>query len=325
MEVKMMETKRSRNLNIFFSFFSIVISFIIVLIANCLSIEDGKFSFDAIGAKLQDPLFWIITLACSLSLILAYFAFYNLKRTKNLMSDDFSNKIKVYNERLKLKPVDFPIYIRENNLEEKIRVYKENTLDIIGKYENKYMKIPNEKLNSEKAIKLKEKIDSLKERLEEDFINKNIMHMKVKYTELHARNFRKDSFGTIVDDRKDFSNEKFILSKTGAAKVIINVLTTLATNTLILSCALYLSFSPQFFLVILSTLFSMSMNAFFGTLQADRVYREEILIPIENKTIILEQSIAWANKTPNKTFREVIQDFIDEKSKLNETKTEGEK
>lgn len=304
---------KKNKIGIWLSSISITLSFILVMLIQCCSIEGG-FSIDGCLKVLSSPTFWLLNIAIAICILVAYISFYYLQKNKKLDDEKFVSIIKIYNDRIKLKPGNFNDYIRENNLTEKIRVFKDMTITRIEKLETKYSKIITEKLKSPKAIKLNNEIEKYKNMLTDKYINEHILHLKIKYEEIRAIDFRKDNFSKIISGRKTYSNEKTKLTVVSSWKILTSIIFTLMVNTLIISSYLFFNFSISFFLVLITSIISMGLNAFWAVLQANKLFREEILIPTENKILILEDAVKWASGNLNKNFRDIINDYLIEKT-----------
>lgn len=282
--------------------------------ANIIYEYKTKFwSKETFDETLGDPLYWVTSLCAAGAVVFAYLGVYYIVKDKLLESEEFISKYKTYNDRCKLKPAGFDDYIRYNNLEEKKRVYKENISIKLSKLKSKLIEIPNEKLNTRKAIILKDKIILLESHLTDDFINDNIMYIKVDYQKITAANFRSGLYGNNINNRKDYSDENKKLVSIVIRKAINSMLSILLFAGLIWSVYFQMSFTVSFWLIITFTLFTVGLNIFFATINSQNMFKNEIIIPLDNKSVILEDSVRWCNGSEDKSFREIMNEYLQEK------------
>ena len=307
--------RNNRVLQIIVVTLGIVLSFVLVILTKSISIENDKIIFDYDWTEIQKPTFWLLTTSVTICTTFAYLGFYSLSRDKLIHSDEFQKTVDIYNDKLKLKADNFDEYIRLNNLEEKTRRYKEKYKTKLHHYEYKLATIPNSKLQSRKAIRYKNKISILSNMLEEEFIKNNIIGARVKYTEIYATNFRYGNYGIIEDSRKDHSFEGTKMTAITIRKVFTNLIFSAAITIFIINAIFEFKFNANFWSLMISTLFSMMLNCYFAIKQADKIYRSDLLLPLINKTDILEKYAQWNLSGENKqTYQNILDEYL--KSKL---------
>lgn len=259
-----------------------------------------------------DPSYWILSIAISATLTIAYIAVYYNQRQNRIESDDVQGKIKTYNDRVKLKPVTFDEYARLNNLDEKKKVYKRIMTEELAKKKGKLILIPNEKMNSKKAKKLQLEIEAIKRQLTDEYIDENILGLKVKYEVIHPENYRENAYDKTLSSRKDYSDEGKRISVVMIRKLITSFISAALLAGLVWTCYFNFAFGADFWIVMITTILSVTGQIFFGYRFANVIVRQEIEVPVENKTVILQDAIKWAmqNHTNDKTYEEILDEYL---------------
>ena len=280
---------------------------------NCVVVvKIDFFSKENFVKTTTDPSYWILSIAISATLTIAYVAVYVNQRQNKIESDDVQEKIVTYNDRVKLKPVTFDEYARLNNLDEKKKVYKRIMTEKLSKKKGKLILIPNEKMDSKKAKKLQLEIEAIKRQLTDEYINENILGLKVKYEAIHPENYRENAYDKTLSSRKDYSDEGKRMTAVMLRKVITSFISAALLAGLVWTCYFNFAFGADFWIVMITTLLSMIMQVFFGYRFANAIVRQEIAVPVENKTVILQDAIKWAmqNHTNDKTYEEILDEYL---------------
>ncbi len=304
----------------------ILIAFIGVFITKAMSNIDADisiFSVENLMRVLGDVSFYSSSIATALFLNACYFGAYTIRRSSLFEAEEFNVVLTRYNDRLKLKPRAFNEYVRYNNLTEKKERYIETQNDLLDDLKNKEASFTNEQMDSKKYKKIVDKIKRVEDSLTEEFINKNITHIKVKYSMINAKNFRQNAYGRVIDDRKDASNEARELSKSAIGKTLSMLITSMLFIGLVVNAAFTFTLDGQFIALITFNILTCLIQITFGCHRANSLFNTEIIQPLENKTNILEDSVVWANKNGNndETFRSIMESYVNEK--LNEENEEA--
>lgn len=269
------------------------LSFILVLLAKSMKIDDGQLIWNIDWTSLANVTFWILTVAVALCITFCYVGFYTLTKNKLLKSEEFQKYVNEYNDKIKLKGPNFDEYIRLNNLKEKKSKYVNKMTIKLNKYKYKLACISNEDLNSKKGMYIKNMINKLEYQLSDEFIENNLLGIKVKYTELHANNFRENAYSNLEDSRKDHSKESLKLTLSTAKKFCTSIISACIFAVFVVNAIFVFHFNANFWTIMVSTIFSALMNAYFGAALANKYYQSEYLLPIMNKTDILKKYIVW--------------------------------
>lgn len=280
---------------------------------NCVVVvKIDFFSKENFVKTTTDPSYWILSIAISATLTIAYVAVYLNQRQNRIESDDVQAKIVTYNDRVKLKPVTFDEYARLNNLDEKKKVYKRIMTEKLAKKKGKLILIPNEKMNSKKAKKLQLEIEAIKRQLTDEYINENILGLKVKYEAIHPENYRENAYDKTLSSRKDYSDEGKRMTATMTRKLITSFISAALLAGLVWTCYFNFAFGADFWVVMITTLLSNIAQVVFGYRFANAIVRQEIEVPVENKTVILQDAIKWAmqNHTNDKTYEELLDEYL---------------
>ena len=280
---------------------------------NCVVVvKIDFFSKENFVKTTTDPSYWILSIAISATLTIAYVAVYLNQRQNRIESDDVQAKIKTYNDRVKLKPVTFDEYARLNNLDEKKKVYKRIMTEKLAKKKGKLILIPNEKMDSKKAKKLQLEIEAIKRQLTDEYINENILGLKVKYEAIHPENYRENAYDKTLSSRKDYSDEGKRMTAVMSRKVITSFISAALLAGLVWTCYFNFAFGADFWVVMITTLLSTIAQVVFGYRFANAIVRQEIEVPVENKTVILQDAIKWAmqNHTNDKTYEEMLDEYL---------------
>ena len=246
---------------------------------------------------------WLLTLTMGAGLAIVQGMVYSLRRDKNIDSEECQKVIETYNNRVKMKPLNFAEFIYEDNRNEKIRVYKEKQNEKLAKIKKELLTIDSTKTK---------KIES---QLSPEYINENIDSLYVKYNKLHESNYAANTFEKNVNARKDYSSEGSKLTVMSIKKIIVSVISTLILAGLTLQLYFTFSLNAGFIIIILTTVLSFGMTTFRAVKLADSIYNSDILGVLRNKTAILEKATVWAQKHPTdeQSFEDVIGFYLDQK------------
>lgn len=272
-------------------------------------IKSEFFSVENFQKTVKNAQFWLLTSAVTGCLMVSYWAVFTLRRDNRIDSSEYEERSIVYLDRVRLKPVNFSDYIRENNLAEKKRVYIEETTRKLTKAQSKYDMLPLEKLDSPKAKKLKQEIAKLKDALTDDYIDSHILGLKVKYEALHVDSYRSSDININISSRKDQSSEKKIMSAIYIRKAVSSILMSAAFTSVVFACYINFSLSGEFWLILFATIWGVGCNVGFAWMQADKIYKREYLGLLNNKISVIEDSIKWAatHKSDEKSFDEILE------------------
>ena len=128
------------------------------IIDTLIVIKSEFFSAENFQKTIKNPQFWLLTSSVTGCLMIAYWAVFTMRRDNRIDSAEYEERCLVYLDRVRLKPLNFSDYIRENNLAEKKRIYIEQTTAKLTRAQSKYDMLPLEKLDTPKTKKLKQEI-----------------------------------------------------------------------------------------------------------------------------------------------------------------------
>ena len=295
------------------------------VVDTLIIIKSEFFSLENFQKTIKNPQFWLLTSAVTGCLMISYWAVFTMRRDNRIDSEEYQERSLVYLDRVRLKPVNFSDYIKQNNLAEKKRVYIEETTRKLTKAQTKYDMLPLEQLDSPKANKLKQKIAKLKDCLTDDYINSHIIGLKVKYEALHVDSYRTSDVNINISARKDQSSEKRIMSAIYIRKAVSSILMSAAFTSVVFACYINFALSGEFWLILFATIWGAGCNIGFAWIQAEKIYKREYLGLLNNKISVIEDSIKWAanNKSDEKSFDEILELYT--KSKVEEKVAEEAK
>ena len=295
------------------------------IIDTLIVIKSEFFSLENFQKTVKDPQYWLLTISVTGCLMISYWSVFTLRRDNRIDSAEYEERSLVYLDRVRLKPVNFSDYIRENNLAEKKRVYIERTTAKLTKAQTKYDMLPLEKLDSPKAKKLKQEIAKLNDALTDEYIDSHILGLKVKYEALHVDSYRSSDINIDISSRKDQSSEKRIMSGIYIRKAVSSILMSAAFTSVVFACYINFSLSGEFWLILFAALWGVGCNVGFAFIQADKIYKNEYLGLLNNKISVIEDSIKWAatHRTDEKSFDEILELYT--KTKVEEKVAEEAK
>ena len=279
------------------------------VVDTLIVIKSEFFSMENFQKTIKNPQFWLLTSAVTGCLMISYWAVFTMRRDNRIDSEEYQERSLVYLDRVRLKPVNFSDYIKQNNLAEKKRVYIEQTTAKLTKAQSKYDMLPLEQLDSPKAKKLKEKISKLNDALTDDYIDSHIIGLKVKYEALHVDSYRTSDININISSRKDQSSEKKIMSSIYIRKAVSSILMSAAFTSVVFACYINFALSGEFWLILIATIWAAGCNVGFAFIQADKIYKNEYLGLLNNKISVIEDSMKWAanNKSDEKSFDEILE------------------
>ena len=256
---------------------------------------------------------WLLTLTMGAGLAIVQAMVYSLRRDKNIDSEECQKVIETYNNRVKMKPLNFAEFIYEDNRNEKIRVYKEKQNEKLAKIKKELLTIDSTKTKKIELLMNKKK--KIENQLSPEYINENIDSLYVKYNKLHESNYAANTFEKNVNARKDYSSEGSKLTVMSIKKIIMSVIMTMILAGLTLQLYFTFSLNAGFIIIILTTVLSFGMTTFRAVRLADSIYNTDILGVLRNKTAILEKATVWAQKHPTseQSFEDVIGFYLDQK------------
>lgn len=272
----------------------------------------------------EDPLYYIVSICMALCVILTYNGLYQIRRDSLLDSEEFHDVVSKYNDKVRLKPNNFDDYIAINNLDEKKRVYKEKISLKISKLKYKLVRITKDKLDTKKAKKIENQIESYENQLSDEYIDENIFYLDVKYYKLDPANFRFDEYEDKFNPRQDRSYEKRIMNTIRVRKGVSSLLASLAMAGLVTSVWFSMTIGTDFWVLIGSTVLGMLIQIVRALIQAEKMYKNQIKRPLENKCYIIEQSVQWANGNPPKTYEQIVEEALSKKIEEAENKAKEE-
>lgn len=295
------------------------------IVDTLIVIKSEFFSVENFQKTVKDPQYWLLTISVTGCLMISYWSVFTLRRDNRIDSEEYQERSLVYLDRVRLKPVNFSDYIRENNLAEKKRVYIEHTTAKLTKAQTKYDMLPLEKLDSPKANKLKQEIAKLKDSLTDEYIDSHILGLKVKYEALHVDSYRSSDINIDISARKDQSSEKKIMSAIYIRKAVSSILMSAAFTSVVFACYINFSLSGEFWLILFAALWGVGCNTGFAFIQADKIYKNEYFGLLNNKIAVIEDSIKWAatHKSDEKSFDEILELYT--KTKVEEKVAEEAK
>ena len=295
------------------------------VVDTLIVIKSEFFSMENFQKTVKNPQFWLLTTAVTGCLMISYWAVFTMRRDNRIDSEEYQERSIVYLDRVRLKPVNFSDYIKQNNLAEKKRVYIEQTTAKLTRAQSKYDMLPLEKLDSPKANKLKQKIAKLNDALTDDYIDSHIIGLKVKYEALHVDSYRSSDININISARKDQSSEKRIMSGIYIRKAVSSILMSAAFTSVVFACYINFALSGEFWLILFATIWGAGCNIGFAWMQADKIYKREYLGLLNNKISVIEDSIKWAanNKSDEKSFDEILELYT--KTKVEEKVSEEAK
>ena len=295
------------------------------VVDTLIVIKSEFFSMENFQKTIKNPQFWLLTTAVTGCLMISYWAVFTMRRDNRIDSEEYQERSLVYLDRVRLKPVNFSDYIKQNNLAEKRRVYIEETTRKLTRAQSKYDMLPLEQLDSPKANKLKQKIAKLNDALTDDYINSHIIGLKVKYEALHVDSYRTSDVNINISARKDQSSEKRIMSGIYIRKAISSILMSAAFTSVVFACYINFALSGEFWLILIATIWGAGCNIGFAWMQAEKIYKREYLGLLNNKISVIEDSMKWAanNKSDEKSFDEILELYT--KTKVEEKVAEEAK
>ena len=295
------------------------------IVDTLIIIKSEFFSMENFQKTIKNPQYWLLTISVTGCMLISYWAVFTMRRDNRIDSDEYGERSLVYLDRVRLKPVNFSDYIRENNLAEKRRVYIEQTTAKLTRAQSKYDMLPLEQLDSPKANKLKQKIAKLNDSLTDEYIDSHIIGLKVKYEALHVDSYRTSDVNINISARKDQSSEKKIMSAIYIRKAISSILMSAAFTSVVFACYINFALSGEFWLILFATIWGAGCNIGFAWMQADKIYKREYLGLLNNKISVIEDSMKWSanNKSNEKSFDEILELYT--KTKVQEKVAEEAK
>ena len=295
------------------------------IIDTLIVIRSEFFSVENFQKTIKNPQFWLLTTSVTGCLMIAYWAVFTMRRDNRIDSEEYQERSLVYLDRVRLKPLNFSEYIRENNLTEKKRIYIEQTTGKLTRAQSKYDMLPLEKLDSPKAKKLKQEIDKLKDVLTDEYIDSHILGLKVKYEALHVDSYRSSDININISARKDKSSEKKIMSAIYINRTVSSILMSAAFTSVVFACYFNFALSGEFWLILIATIWGTGCNVGFAWMQAEKIYKTEYLGLLNNKISVIEDSMKWAatHKSDEKSFDEILELYT--KTKVEEKVAEEAK
>ena len=295
------------------------------IIDTLIIIKSEFFSIENFQKTIKNPQFWLLTTAVTGCLMVSYWAVFTLRRDNRIDSEEYGERSLVYLDRVRLKPVNFSDYIKQNNLAEKKRIYIEQTTAKLTRAQSKYDTLPLEQLDSPKAKKLKQEIVKLQNALTDEYIDSHIIGLKVKYEALHVDSYRTSDVNINISSRKDQSSEKRIMNCIYIRKAVSSILMSAAFTSVVFACYINFALSGEFWLILIATIWGVGCNIGFAWMQADKIYKREYLGLLNNKIAVIEDSIKWAanHKSDEKSFDEILELYT--KTKVEEKVAEEAK
>lgn len=277
------------------------------------------FSKNNLLTTLGDITLWIITVTIAVANVVIELTMYYLRRDENIDSEECQTVLNTYNDRVKLKPVNFDEFIAENNRDEKKKVYMDIHSAELMKIKRKILTNTN---NPRKLAILNAKKEVLIQQLTPEFIEENIDSIDVRYNKLHAENYQLNMYEKNINFRKDYSAEGAKVSMMSIKQGVSSLISFFLFSAITIELYLTFALDASFWLILIAAVGALIMSGMKGLRQGDRIYRSDILGVLKNKTAVLEDSIKWGynHPTDKESYEAVLEAYYAERIKAESDK-----
>lgn len=292
---------------------------------------NAEFTFEQITTKAYWDNVLINTIMYSLAMILGTFF---IIQQSELKSKDYENELVDYRKRLKEKKDNFVNYIETvlnpSIKKERLKKKAEVRLNILSKYAKDQWKLdfndaieqqqtnPNTPylFSSKRSERYYKRRVALERQKSDEFVNKNWKALPVRYPRVNANAFTyyldinaNDNSKYKVENKlardvpKQIGN-KFINSFLFAG-IIGMFMINPSTNELLEQANGWMVVVIRYIVRV----FMIGMNLTMGIFAGVRLFKENFILPIHNRTEILDQYIAWNNAAgyENKSVAEIVE------------------
>lgn len=253
-------------------------------------------------SKLAKPEFWARTLALVICIFLLYRAVINARFDKTAQRENVLEAKKEYDRLNKNKDLDLKDFLQEFNLKTKISVYVGKINKRINRLERKNIKT----YNAKKKIALKNKIDVLKQEINEDRVREIIDIIHVKYYMVWYDDFQ--------DVERVGGNGKLNTRGNQSYKRNFNKSSLWSIGSYFI-CAIVLSMSFWTFgdtttITIIANVLSSSImivtRIMTAYIQADRIYDSTITASYVCRSDILKEYYIWQKNQVKETQNKMV-------------------
>lgn len=293
---------------------AIIVALVLVVFCNMLeSIGDKDFDFKAEFAKnLHSPLTWVLAISVSLAWVVFYTITYTSIKERKINENMYLfNK---FDEVNKVRPNNFGEYLRlEVNPNRKAKAYHDKMENALAKVQGQLEKIPLEKKDTKKYIKLKNKEQEIIRKSTPQYIEEHFLSLSVKYNRVTLEHFTFAITNTRVTDKTNSDESKKLGAKL-FLKMVSGVMISICGVSIFYSLNVIFNFRETgLWVTLIMIILTIIIQIYFATLDAENLVDSEIIAPTQTKIKILEDSMLWKKADFSKNpFRKMVDEYVQE-------------
>jgi len=308
--------KKSKALQLFISIAIIILAFVIAILANSISLDKSEkfFSVERLKETLHDVMFMLQTAGIALLLETTYVGVYSARDAVNKSGKIWVDTVSEYETAIKTKNEnykDFVECIRTKNFELKKEAYRKKFEKMRIKYQTKYERISNEKLNSKHAKKIKSKLEFAENKLNDNKIDEAVLKSNVKYEKIHIEDFGRVISGNVKGkyDFKNRQNQKFTAS--AVYKLCSKIVWATIFSAVSLQAFWKFNFGSGFWIIMSSCGLGCLMTMASGINIADKLHETEAVASLSNRiSFINEDFKSYLQIEHKQTYEEQFQNAV---------------
>ena len=319
--------KYRKALSVIGRIFSVVFSLVLVVFCSMLS-SIGETDFDFKGEftkNLKSPLTWVLAVAIALAWAVIYTVFFTFVKEKKL-ADNIS-LFKEFSEKNKNKPHNFGDYLkRVENIRRKKTAYIEKMENKLAVVQNLMEKIPLEKHNTKRYLKLKRKEEDILFKSTPKYISEHILSLSVKYNKVSIEHFTFAITTARVTDKTNSEEHKLFARKV-FGKIIFGVLIGISGVSILSTLTVIFNWKDSgMWVTLLMIIITLFVQVYMASLDAETITDSEIIAPTETKIKIIDESLLWKEADlSNKPFENIVNKWVAEHQPKEETPKEKPK
>lgn len=294
--------------------FAILVALVLVVFCNMLeSLGEESFDFNAEFAKnLHSPLTWVLAISVSL----AWLVFYTITYTtiKERKVNDNMNLFNKFDEVNKVRPNNFGDYLRlVINPYRKSKAYHDKMENALAKVQGQLEKIPLEKKDTKKYLKLKNKEQEIIRKSTPQYIEEHFLSLSVKYNRVTLEHFTFAITNTRVTDKTNSDESKKLGAKL-FVKMISGVMISICGVSIFYSLKVIFNFRETgLWVTLIMIILTIFIQIYFATIDAENLVDSEIIAPTQTKIKIIEDSMLWEKADFSKNpFKKIVDDYVQE-------------
>ena len=301
---------------------SVVIALMLVVFCSMLkSIGDVDFDFQTEFVKnLLSPLTWVLSIAIASSWSIVYTVVFLFNKEKIL--GDNVNLFLDFKTKNKNRPHNFGDYLkRMENIRRKKAAYIEKMEQELSKVQGAMERIPLEKHNCKKYLRLKSKEENIIFKSTPQYIEEHLLSLSVKYNKVCIEHFTFAITTAKVTDKTNSEEHKLFARKV-FGKIILGVLVGLSGVSILSTLSVIFEWKDAgMWITLIMILLTLFFQVYTASLDAEVITNSEIIAPTETKIKILEESCLWEEADfSNKPFENMINNWVKEHQPKEEPK-----